>query len=114
MFGASRAGTALLYCVATVVVASVAAGIRAQSEPLTASCAVLIDNGKATITFTVENLATDPIANVTPDNLVVTTDGTATLSVLTEPKPVRELLGGSSTHFIWRGKVAGDGVIHLN
>jgi len=101
-------------CVAVLAVASVGSVSRAQSGALTGSCGVIIDDGKATITFSVENVSTESIFNVTPDTLGVTAIGTATLSILTEPKPVRELLGGSNTHFIWRGKVEGDGVIHLS
>ncbi|MBX3027643.1 hypothetical protein KF840_22315 [bacterium] len=70
--------------------------------------------GRGTMTVTVSNLWSGSVTNVTPSDLLASGTGTATFFLQTSPRPLRELLPGKNTDFVWRGRLYGDGVIDLS
>jgi hypothetical protein len=100
-----------------------AALIAASSRPargdaggglMSGSCAVTNASGRATVTVTVDNRSTGSLFNVTPSNLDGAAIGTASFFLQTSPRPLRELLAGKSTQFVWKGRFFGDGLLDLS
>lgn len=100
-------------CFITFSVARVARAHDANAN-LPGSCQVDNVSGRATMTVTVTNNSSGSVLNITPSDLVGSASGSATFFVQTSPRPLRELLSGKSSDFVWKGRFYGDGLIDLS
>jgi hypothetical protein len=105
-----RDGVAVTLALAVVAVGT---AYGHNGGKLRGTCSVENKSGRASVTVKIDNLWGGSVVNLSPSPLMASSTGSATLFVQTSPRPLREVLGGKSGQFSWKGRFYGDGYLDL-
>lgn len=81
---------------------------------LRGSCAIRNAAGRANIIVQVDNASTELLQSLTPGTWNIRPAGTASISLATGPRPLRELAPRRTARFLWRAAIAGAGSLDLS